>query len=273
MPSDAVHGRSKVNRKTLSVATRIADPQTGKGRPKSTAYCAESERPMRRPLLRPLYDEPEAARRLPPLHDPVPRLLLERLEVHHRAWVGRQQLDRRAGRDRLDRLPELHDRQRAVEAPAVEGRAVGWRRGRRLEGRRARDGVARLDPRRHAAGDVVPVLDAVALERADHRARAEPARAEHGLRPVEWDAVATGQGLHHRQMEGALDVAVEPLEGLADIDHGEVAPLLEPLQEIVHGDLVHGLEGQALALLLDHPPLEEPRDLVHADARERLHGP
>src|SRR5204862_533229 len=84
------------------------------------------------------------------------------------------------------------DRQRAVEAPAVEGRAVGWRRGRRLEGRRARAGVARLDPRRHAAGDVVPVLDAVALERADPRARAEPARAEHGLRPVEWDAVATG---------------------------------------------------------------------------------
>src|SRR5438046_4748629 len=106
MPSDAVHGRSKAKRKTLTVATRMAEPQTGHGRLKSTAYCAERERPMRRPLLGPLHDEPEDARRLPPLDDPVPRLLLERLEVHHRARVGRQQLDRRAGRDRLDRSEE-----------------------------------------------------------------------------------------------------------------------------------------------------------------------
>src|SRR5437016_13892536 len=88
MPSDAVHGRSNAKRKTLTVATRTADPQMDQGRPKSTAYCSESERPISRSSLRPLHDEPEDALRLPPLHDPVPRLLLERLEVRHRAWVG-----------------------------------------------------------------------------------------------------------------------------------------------------------------------------------------
>src|SRR5256885_2349431 len=88
MPSDAVHGRSNAKRKTLTVATRTADPQMDQGRPKSTAYCAESERPISRLSLRPLHDEPEDALRLPSLHDPVPRLLLERLEVRHRARVG-----------------------------------------------------------------------------------------------------------------------------------------------------------------------------------------
>src|SRR2546422_829232 len=129
MPSDAVHGRSNAKRKTLTVATRTADPQMDQGRPKSTAYCAESERPISRSSLRPLHDEPEDALRLPPLHDPVPRLLLERLEVRQRAWVGGEQLDRATGRDRLDRLGELHDRHRAIEAAAVEHRARGRRGG------------------------------------------------------------------------------------------------------------------------------------------------
>src|SRR2546428_5686012 len=89
MPPAAVPGRWKAKGKTLTVAARMAEPQTGHGRLKSTAYCAERERSMRRPSLGPLHDEPEDARRLPPLDDPVPRLLLERLEVHHRARVGR----------------------------------------------------------------------------------------------------------------------------------------------------------------------------------------
>src|SRR2546428_2887366 len=100
MPSDAVHGRSKAKRKTLTVATRMAEPQTGHGRLKTTAYRAERERPMRPPLLGPLHDEPEDAPRLPPLDDPVPRRLLERLEVHHRAPVGRPELGPRCARDR-----------------------------------------------------------------------------------------------------------------------------------------------------------------------------
>src|SRR5207245_7403298 len=61
MPSDAVHGRSNAKRKTLTVATRTADPQMDQGRPKSTAYCSESERPISRSSLRPLHDEPEDA--------------------------------------------------------------------------------------------------------------------------------------------------------------------------------------------------------------------
>src|SRR5438132_590026 len=79
--------------------------------------------PMRRPSLRPLHDEAEDAPQLPTLHDPVPRLLLERLEVPHRARVGGEQLDRITRRDRLDRLGELHHRHRTVEATAVEGGA------------------------------------------------------------------------------------------------------------------------------------------------------
>src|SRR5207245_862010 len=184
MPSDAVHGRSNAKRKTLTVATRTADPQMDQGRPKSTAYCSESERPISPSSLRPLHDEPEDALRLPPLHDPVPRLLLERLEVRNRARVGGEQLDRATGRDGLDRLGELHDRHRAIEAAAVEHRARGRRGGRRPDGRWSRDRVARPPPRRHAAGDVVPVLDPVALERAAHWSRAEPARAAPGFGPA-----------------------------------------------------------------------------------------
>src|SRR2546428_5550198 len=163
MPSDAVHGRSKAKRKTLTVATRMAEPQTGHGRLKSTAYCAERERPMRRPLLGPLHDEPEDARRLPPLDDPVPRLLLERLEVHHRARVGRQQLDRRAGRDRLDRLPELHDRHRAVEPTAVEHRPAGRRGGRRARRRRPPRTVGRPWSPRPSPPALVPLPNTLAL--------------------------------------------------------------------------------------------------------------
>src|SRR3989441_12267786 len=100
MPSDAVHGRSKAKRKTLTVATRMAEPQTGHGRLKSTAYCAERERSMRRPSLGPLHDEPEDARRLPPLDDPVPRLLLERLEVRSE--------ERRVGKECRSRWSPYH---------------------------------------------------------------------------------------------------------------------------------------------------------------------
>src|SRR5438552_18155424 len=184
MPSDAVHGRSNAKRKTLTVATRTADPQMDQGRPKSTAYCSESERPISRASLRPLHDEPEDALRLPPLHDPVPRLLLERLEVRHRAWVGGEQLDRATGRDRLDRLGELHDRHRAIQAAAVKHRARGRRGGRPPEGRPWRDGGARLRPRRPAAGGVVPALEPLAPERADHRAPAAPPRPEDGFGPA-----------------------------------------------------------------------------------------
>src|SRR5438093_10847570 len=104
MPSDAVHGRSNAKRKTLTVATRTADPQMDQGRPKSTAYCSESERPISRSSLRPLHDEPEDALRLPPLHDPVPRLPRERLGVRHRAFVSGQKPARATGRDILDML-------------------------------------------------------------------------------------------------------------------------------------------------------------------------
>src|SRR5438552_16664907 len=165
MPSDAVHGRSNAKRKTLTVATRTADPRMDQGRPKSTAYCSESERPISRASLRPLHDEPEDALRLPPLHDPVPRLLLERLEVRHRAWIGGEQLDRATGRDRLDRLGELHDRHRAIEAAAVEHRARGRRGGPRPPRPPSRARVARLRPRRHAPRARVPVPDPAAPAR------------------------------------------------------------------------------------------------------------
>src|SRR5437870_947277 len=51
-------------------------------------------------------------------------------------------------------------------------------------GRRTHHGIARPHPRGHAARDVVPALEAVALERADRRARAETTGAEHGLQPL-----------------------------------------------------------------------------------------
>src|SRR5256712_9861245 len=159
MPSDAVHGRSNAKRKTLTVATRTADPQMDQGRPKSTAYCSESERPISPSSLRPLHDEPEDALRLPPLHDPVPRLLLERLEVRHRARVGGQQLDRATGRDRLDRLGELHDRHRAIEAAAVEHRARGRRGGRRPPRPPAARGGARPPPPPPPPPGAVPALE------------------------------------------------------------------------------------------------------------------
>src|SRR3989441_11379201 len=170
MPSDAVHGRSNAKRKTLTVATRTADPQMDQGRPKSTAYCSESERPISRSSLRPLHDEPEDALRLPSLHDPVPRLLLERLEVRHRARVGGEQLDRATGRDRLDRLGELHDRHRAIEAAAVEHRARGRRGGGPARRPPAPAPGARPLPPPPAARGRVSVLESPPLERPVHRA-------------------------------------------------------------------------------------------------------
>jgi hypothetical protein len=55
-PSDAVHGRSKAKRKTLTVATRIAAPQTGHGRENTAAYCAERAAPITLRSLRALDD-------------------------------------------------------------------------------------------------------------------------------------------------------------------------------------------------------------------------
>src|SRR5678815_5473187 len=56
-PSEAVHGRSKAKRKTLTVATRMAAPHTGQGRPKTAAYCAESAGPISAGSTRALHDE------------------------------------------------------------------------------------------------------------------------------------------------------------------------------------------------------------------------
>src|SRR5262245_52054916 len=42
-PSDAVHGRSNANRKTLRVAIRTAEPQTSHGRANSAPYIGANE--------------------------------------------------------------------------------------------------------------------------------------------------------------------------------------------------------------------------------------
>src|SRR5512138_2521942 len=57
-PSEAVHGRSKAKRTTLTVATRMAAPHTGHGRPNTAAYCAERARPISPRSLHALDDEP-----------------------------------------------------------------------------------------------------------------------------------------------------------------------------------------------------------------------
>src|SRR5207245_1194015 len=81
---------------------------------------------------------------------------------------------------------------RALDVEAVgRGIVAGPTRVRGLDGGRhgwsprsaasAGDGGAGLQPRGHATGDVEPALDAVALERADHGARAEAAGTGDGL--------------------------------------------------------------------------------------------
>ena len=74
-------------------------------------------------------------------------------------------------------------------------------------------------------------------------------------------------------MHGPLDVAVAPLDRLTHVDDRDVAPLVEPLGEIPHGDLRHRLHGQALTLPLDHPALDHADHLIDAHAGERAQRP
>src|SRR5262245_4973662 len=61
MPSDAVHGRSKAKRKTLTIATRSAAAHTGHGCPKTSRYCGLN----RRAIARDSTGRPRRASRIP----------------------------------------------------------------------------------------------------------------------------------------------------------------------------------------------------------------
>src|SRR5262245_66014496 len=80
-PSEAVHGRSNAKRKTLTVATRMAAPHTGHGRPKTAAYCAESAGDIRAGSTRALNDEALDPLRLGSLDERVAVASREGVEV------------------------------------------------------------------------------------------------------------------------------------------------------------------------------------------------
>src|SRR5262245_63937696 len=87
-PSEAVHGRSKAKRTTLTVATRMAAPHTGHGRPNTAAYCAESADGISGGSTRALNDEALDSLRLGPLDDRVAVAPREGVEVGVRAGIG-----------------------------------------------------------------------------------------------------------------------------------------------------------------------------------------
>src|ERR1700741_5478681 len=89
-PSEAVHGRSNAKRKTLTVATRMAAPHTGHGRPKTAAYCAESAGGISAGSTRALDDEALHPLRLGPLDGRVAVASGEGIEGGVRAWIGRE---------------------------------------------------------------------------------------------------------------------------------------------------------------------------------------
>src|SRR4029450_2545043 len=89
-PWEAVHGRSKAKRKTLTVATRMAAPHTGQGRPKTAAYCAESAGPISAGSTRALHDVALPPLALGPLDDRVALAPREGVEIGVGAGVGRE---------------------------------------------------------------------------------------------------------------------------------------------------------------------------------------
>src|SRR6185295_11665005 len=119
-PSEAVHGRSNAKRKTLTVATRMAAPHTGQGRPKTAAYCAENAGGISSAgSMRALDDEALDSLRLGPFDDGVSVASREGVEVGVRARVGREHLQPSARRHVHDGFRELHAGPRAREPPAV----------------------------------------------------------------------------------------------------------------------------------------------------------
>src|SRR5258705_11368718 len=106
-PSEAVHGRSKGKRKALTVATRMAAPHTGHGRPNTATYCAERAGPISPGSLRALDDEPLDAAGLGALDDAMAGALGEGVEVGGRAGIGRQHFDEDSGSVPYVALPHL----------------------------------------------------------------------------------------------------------------------------------------------------------------------
>ena len=169
-PSEAVHGRSKAKRKTLTVATRMAAPHTGQGRPKTAAYCAESAGPISAGSTRALHDEALHPLGLGPFDDRVSVAPREGIEIGVGAGIGREHFQPPARRER-PRSPSPASCSatgtRARGSPRPRRRSH-WRGGNdRVDRGRvlARHAVAGLDPGRHAAGDVHERPEAVALER------------------------------------------------------------------------------------------------------------
>src|SRR4029453_18506370 len=112
-PSEAVHGRSKAKRKTLTVATRMAAPHTGQGRPKTAAYCPESAGPISGGSTRALHDEALHPLGLGPLDDRVPVASREGVEIGVGAGIGREHVQPPARWHVHDGLRQLHARPRA----------------------------------------------------------------------------------------------------------------------------------------------------------------
>src|SRR5688572_30610995 len=108
--------------------------------------------------------------------------------------------------------------------------------------RRPLDRVPRLRPGGHAAGDVVEVREAMALEGADHGARAKSACAYDRLRALGRQLLASLHRLQHGHVQRAGDVPLRPLRRLAHVDDVDLVPLVDPLLELVHAELRHRLD-------------------------------
>ncbi len=131
--------------------------------------------------------------------------------------------------------------------------------------------VAGLEPGGHAAGHVVPVGEARAGERADHRARPQPAGAEHRLGPIgraprprrrsasamgRWSAPSMWPSSHSNGSRTSITTR-----------SGRSSRMVASSCTVICGTVA---TGRPWLSPLGHAPLEVAGDLVEADARQPL---